>query len=85
MSNPRKYPIFFTLRQIEDLSEILSSTQDCGPDGYGWASRQLEELRGIVIEAESKAKTEALKASVTKDLIAHNERKQREIAAKKRR
>lgn len=42
-----------TDEQVEDLQEILSSARDEGPEGEGWASNELTELRALVNQAIS--------------------------------
>jgi len=37
-----------TEKQLIDLSEILWSIQDEGPEGEGWASEKLIELRLLI-------------------------------------
>lgn len=46
-----KIIITLTPEQAEKLADILSDYQDEGPRGSGWASAELDELRGIVEEA----------------------------------
>ena len=40
--------IKLTKDQADKLAECLQDHQDDGPSGYGWASKELSELRGIV-------------------------------------
>ena len=47
----KKVIIELTPEQSENLEYILWRTQDEGPDGEGWASDELQELRDIVEEA----------------------------------
>lgn len=37
--------------QLKKLEEVLSDATDCGPDGEGWISAELQELQVIVSEA----------------------------------
>ena len=47
--------IVLSEKQAENLSNILWDTQDEGPVGEGWASDELEELRGIIDDTIEKS------------------------------
>jgi hypothetical protein len=45
-----------TLKQLEKLEDVLFDTQDEGPSHAGWASPELQELRGLVTAEIAKRK-----------------------------
>ncbi len=50
--------LHLTLQQLETLSDKLHELRDEGPDGMGWASPELSELRSLVDARFYKVKAE---------------------------
>lgn len=48
---PSLVRLVLTHEQAEALSEALNEYQDRGPQGEGWASKGLQELRSLVEDA----------------------------------